>query len=133
MQCLSSISIAAGQSFAPYTQPVYQRCITIIHTCLTQYQAFEQDPDNADEPDRTFIVVALDLLSGLTQGLGDQIHQLVASSQPPLLHLMALCLTVSLSILRRKVLLIGCSTSKRPSGNQLMHCSGTWQSHVSHF
>ena len=55
------------------------------------------DPDNYDEPDRTFIVVALDLLSGLTQGLGDQIHQLVASGQPSLLHLMALCLTVSSS------------------------------------
>lgn len=89
------MSIAAGVAFAPYTQPVYQRCLTIIQTCLQQYQTFESDPDNYEEPDRTFIVVALDLLSGLTQGLGDTIHQLVASSQPPLLHLMAVCLTVS--------------------------------------
>ncbi len=62
-----------------------------------QYQLFDQDPENHDEPDRTFIVVALDLLSGLTQGLGDQIHQLVASSEPPLLRLTALCLAVSIS------------------------------------
>jgi len=89
------VSIAAGQAFAPYTQPVYQRCLQIIQTCLTQYQTFESDPDNYDEPDRTFIVVSLDLLSGLTQGLGDHIAELVANTQPPLLQLMALCLTVS--------------------------------------
>jgi transportin-1 len=51
-----------------------------------------------DEPDRTFIVVALDLLSGLTQGMGDKVQELVASCQPPLLQLMALCLTVSLAV-----------------------------------
>jgi transportin-1 len=62
---------------------------------LTKYQVFEADPDNAEEPDRTFIVVALDLLSGLTQALGEQITQLISTSQPPLLHLMAMCLTVS--------------------------------------
>ncbi|KAK4684342.1 transportin-1, partial [Tremellales sp. Uapishka_1] len=92
LECFSSISIAAGQAFAPYTQPVYQRCTTIIHASLQQYQNFEQNPDTVDEPDRTFIVVALDLLSGLTQGLGEQIHQLVAQSQPSLLQLMAICL-----------------------------------------
>jgi transportin-1 len=95
---LSSVSIAAGAAFAPYTAPVFQRCLNIIHTSLQQYQVWEADQENIEEPDRTFIVVALDLLSGLTQGLGDQIHQLIATTQPPLLHLMALCLTVSLTL-----------------------------------
>lgn len=88
------MSIAAGAAFAEFTQPVFQRCLQIIQTCLSQYQLYESNPDEIDEPDRTFIVVALDLLSGLTQGLGEQIGQLVATSQPPLLHLMAVCLTV---------------------------------------
>lgn len=89
------MSIAASQSFTAYTSPVYQRCLNIIHTTLQQYSAFEQDPDNVDEPDRTFIVVALDLLSGLVQGMGEAIHPLILEGQPPLLHLLALCLTVS--------------------------------------
>lgn len=89
------MSIAAGSSFAPYTGPVYQRCVNIIRTTLENYRQFETNPNVFDEPDRTFIVVALDLLSGLTQGLGDQIHQLVGSSQPPLLELLSHCLTVS--------------------------------------
>ncbi|OXM78877.1 importin beta-2 subunit [Cryptococcus neoformans Bt63] len=93
LECLSSVSIAASQSFTTYTPPVYQRCLNIIHTTLQQYSAFEQDPDNVDEPDRTFIVVALDLLSGLVQGMGEAIHPLILEGQPPLLHLLALCLT----------------------------------------
>ncbi|WWD20076.1 hypothetical protein CI109_104550 [Kwoniella shandongensis] len=92
LECLSSISIAAGASFTNYTGPVYQRCLNIIHTTLTQYQAFEQNPDEIEEPDRTFIVVALDLLSGLVQGLGDQMHPLIRDGQPPLLHVLAMCL-----------------------------------------
>jgi transportin-1 len=41
------------------------------------------------------LIVALDLLSGLTQGLGAQIIPLVEASQPPLLQLLAVCLKVS--------------------------------------
>ena len=94
-QCLSSVSIAANQAFGPYCQPVYQRCMHIINTSLQQYQRFDGGDPDAEEPDRTFIVVALDLLSGLTQGLGESIAQLINQSQPPLLHLMTLCLAVS--------------------------------------
>ena len=92
---MSSVAIAAGAAFGPYTLPVYQRCVQIINNRLQEYQQYEQDPDHFDEPDRTYIVVALDLLSGLTQGLGAEIQQVIANSQPPLLHLMALCLVVS--------------------------------------
>lgn len=93
-QCLSSVSIAASSSFAEYALPVYQRCLSIIHSTLTQYQQFEANPDNVEEPDRTFIVVSLDLLSGLTQGLGEPMQELISNNQPPLLHLMAVCLSV---------------------------------------
>ena len=57
-----------------------------------QYQAWEQNQELVEEPDRTFIVVALDLLSGLTQGLGSQIVPLVAQTEPSLIQLMAVCL-----------------------------------------
>ncbi|ORY34979.1 putative importin beta-2 subunit [Naematelia encephala] len=92
LECLSSVSIAAGMAFAPYTAPVYERCINIIQSSLTEYNLFSSNVE-VDEPDRTFIVVSLDLLSGLTQGLGEQIGQLISNTQPSLLQLMALCLT----------------------------------------
>lgn len=92
LECLSSVTLAAGKAFAPYTAPIYQRCINIIHTSLMQWDAFTADPDNIEEPDRTFIVVALDLLSGLAQGLADQMPSLMAETQPPLLQLIAMCL-----------------------------------------
>ncbi|WOO77650.1 Transportin-1 [Vanrija pseudolonga] len=92
LECLSSVTLASGKAFQPYAQPVYQRCLTIIATSLQQWDAFTADPDNVEEPDRTFIVVALDLLSGLAQGLADQMPALIEQAQPPLLQLIALCL-----------------------------------------
>ncbi|KAF8185086.1 hypothetical protein K438DRAFT_1974290 [Mycena galopus ATCC 62051] len=40
-----------------------------LATLLLKYQAFQQNP-GMEEPDKFFLVVALDLLSGLTHGLG---------------------------------------------------------------
>ncbi|KAG6885043.1 hypothetical protein C0993_006370 [Termitomyces sp. T159_Od127] len=55
------------------------------------YQQYQQNPE-LDEPDKSFLVVALDLLSGLTQGLGPQLEPLIQISQPNLLNLLTVCL-----------------------------------------
>jgi transportin-1 len=65
--------------------------MTLVHTSLLNYQAFQQNPD-LDEPDKSFLVVALDLLSGLTQGLGMSLEPYISASQPNLLDLLAVCL-----------------------------------------
>lgn len=59
-----------------------------------QYQAYQQNAD-LEEPDRQFLVVAIDLLSGLVQGLGMTIGPFLESCQPPLLTLLPFCLKVS--------------------------------------
>lgn len=41
------------------------------------------------------MVVALDLLSGLVQGLDNLVEPLIAKSEPPLLSLVAVCVHVS--------------------------------------
>jgi len=51
----------------------------LIHNALLQYQAYQQNPD------RSFLVVPLDLLSGLTQGLGTALEPLINHNQPNLL------------------------------------------------
>ncbi|KAL4248239.1 Importin beta family protein [Abortiporus biennis] len=91
LECLASVTIAMGPSFLPYVGPIFERCSNIVHTSLLQYQAYQQNPE-MDEPDRSFLVVALDLLSGLTQGLGMALEPFIARSQPNLLSLLTVCL-----------------------------------------
>ncbi|KAK7691867.1 hypothetical protein QCA50_005271 [Cerrena zonata] len=91
LECLASVTIAMGASFQPYCGPIFERCVMIVHTSLLQYQAYQQNPD-MDEPDRSFLVVALDLLSGLTQGLGLELSSHISRSTPSLFELVTVCL-----------------------------------------
>lgn len=43
-------------------------------------QMYNQHPDQYEAPDKDFMIVALDLLSGLAEGLGGSVDQLVARS-----------------------------------------------------
>ena len=65
--------------------------MTLVHQSLLNYQAYQQNPE-LDEPDRSFLVVALDLLSGLTQGLGMALEPYINASNPNLLDLLTICL-----------------------------------------
>lgn len=94
LECLASVTIAMGSGFAQHALPVYQRCVSIIHANLAAYdQAMASGDPDVDLPDRTFLIVALDLLSGLSQGLGPSMAELVANGQPLLLPQMQPCLT----------------------------------------
>jgi transportin-1 len=80
-----------GPAFAPYALPIFQRCVNIVHQSLLHYQAYQQNPD-LDEPDKSFLVVSLDLLSGLAQGMGMQLEPLIGQTNPNLLQLLTVCL-----------------------------------------
>ncbi|GAA5956019.1 hypothetical protein JCM8115_004388 [Rhodotorula mucilaginosa] len=92
LECMSSVVIAVGPGFVTYAQPVFARCVSIVKQSLIDFQQYQQDPLNFDEPDKTFLIVSLDLLSGLTQGLNTAITELYSSSDPPVLSLLAMCL-----------------------------------------
>lgn len=108
-----------GHSFLPYAPPVFERCCSIIHTSLLQYHRFQQNPD-LDEPDKSFLVVALDLLSGLTQGLNMALEPLMTNSQPNLLTLLTICFKHLQAPVRQSAyalvgdLAMGCFTILRP-------------------
>ncbi|KAG1824353.1 armadillo-type protein [Suillus subaureus] len=91
LECIASVTIAMGPAFSPYALPVFQRCVNIIHQSLLQYQAYQQNPD-LDEPDKSFLVVSLDLLSGLAQGMGMHLESLIGQTSPNLLQLLTVCL-----------------------------------------
>ncbi|KAE9387027.1 ARM repeat-containing protein [Gymnopus androsaceus JB14] len=119
LECLASVTIAMGHSFLPYAPLVFERCCSIIHTSLLQYHRFQQNPD-LDEPDKSFLVVALDLLSGLTQGLNMALEPLMTNSQPNLLTLLTICLKHPQAPVRQSAyalvgdLAMGCFTILRP-------------------
>ncbi|KAF2552995.1 hypothetical protein F2Q68_00033829 [Brassica cretica] len=77
LECFTSISQALGVGFAPFAQPVFQRCMDIIQLQLLA----KVDPASAGaQYDREFIVCSLDLLSGLAEGLGSGIESLISPS-----------------------------------------------------
>ena len=80
-----------GPAFLSHAGPVFERCIHLVHHALMQYQAYQQNPD-LDEPDKAFLVVALDLLSGLTQGLGMHLAPLIARDEADFFQVLVLCL-----------------------------------------
>lgn len=55
----------------------------------------DQHPHEMDPPDVEFMIFALDLLSGLIQGLGPVMAPLISQSEPKLLSLLDVCVRVS--------------------------------------
>ncbi|KAI4366286.1 hypothetical protein MLD38_022180 [Melastoma candidum] len=78
LECFTSIAQALGTGFCQFGEPVFQRCIVIIQS----QQLAKYDPASAGvQYDKEFIVCALDLLSGLAEGLGSMVENLVAQSK----------------------------------------------------
>ncbi|XP_043920372.1 transportin-1 [Protopterus annectens] len=90
LECLSSVATALQSGFLPYCEPVYQRCVNLVQKTLAQAMLHSTQPENYEAPDKDFMIVALDLLSGLAEGLGGSIEQLVARSN--ILTLMYQCM-----------------------------------------
>ncbi|KAG0182044.1 hypothetical protein DFQ28_001171 [Apophysomyces sp. BC1034] len=92
LECLSSVTTALGTGFIPFAGPVFARCVKLIAATLHQIFLAHQQPAAVEPPDVEFIVVALDLLSGMVQGLGPAIDPFVASSDPSLMSLLQVCI-----------------------------------------
>jgi transportin-1 len=92
LECLSYVAIALADSFSPFAQPIFKRCVNIISRNLQEtYNAVNNQ--GMDNPDKDFLVTSLDLLSGIIQALGEQKSlALVANSDPNLFELVAYCM-----------------------------------------
>ncbi|KAJ9142708.1 Importin subunit beta-2 [Pleurostoma richardsiae] len=92
LECLSYVAMALGDAFAPYSPPIFRRCVTIIHQNLGQALAAT---DNAGfgQPDKDFLVTSLDLLSAIIQALEDEkAAELVTGTQPAFFELLSFCM-----------------------------------------
>ncbi|KAH8235179.1 hypothetical protein KR032_009840 [Drosophila birchii] len=89
LECLSSIATALQSGFLPYCDPVYRRCISLIEQTINQEMLCKQN-HTFEHPDKERMIVALDLLSGLAEGLDRHIETLVANSN--IMHLLYQCM-----------------------------------------
>ncbi|XP_021370762.1 transportin-1-like isoform X2 [Mizuhopecten yessoensis] len=94
LECLSSVATALQSGFLPYCEPVYRRCVSLVEQTLNQNFMSMSHPDRYEAPDKDFMIVALDLLSGLAEGLEQHIEALVANSN--ILKLLFQCMQMTL-------------------------------------
>ncbi|CAO3647791.1 unnamed protein product [Cunninghamella blakesleeana] len=107
--CLASVTAALGTGFERYAEPVFTRCVKLVASTLHASYLADQHPD-LDPPDVEFMMFALDLLSGLVQGLGPLIGPFLSRSapDPKLLDLLDVCVRDTLpEILNSTFVLIG--------------------------
>ena len=64
---LPSVATALQEGFLPYCEPVYKRCVSLVEQTLNQHIAHVQNAEQFEQPDKDFMIVALDLLSGLAE------------------------------------------------------------------
>ncbi|KAM9237784.1 LOW QUALITY PROTEIN: transportin-1-like [Dugong dugon] len=105
LECLSSVATALQSGFLLYCEPVYQRCVNLVQKALAQAMLNNAQPDQYEAPDKGFMIVALDLLSGLAEGLEGSIEQLVARSK--ILTLMYQCKQDKMPEVRHSFALLG--------------------------
>ncbi|KAK9804853.1 hypothetical protein WJX72_008726 [[Myrmecia] bisecta] len=80
LECLTSIAQALGPKFEEFAAPVFERCLRIVTMQLAAKAAVAAGQPSEIEPEREFIICALDLISGMAEGLGASIESLVGAS-----------------------------------------------------
>lgn len=91
LECLSYVAIALGDAFAPFAEPIFTRCVSIISQNLEEtWNA--SNSQGLDNPDKDFLVTSLDLLSGIIQALNTDSPALVVKANPNLFQLIAYCM-----------------------------------------
>ncbi|CAK4070930.1 unnamed protein product [Aphanomyces euteiches] len=90
LECLTSIASALHAGFQEYARPVLDRCIRLIENGLLSSALATQNPHEIEATDPEFIVCALDLVSGIAEGLGVSMAGLIAPTN--ILNLVMECI-----------------------------------------
>ncbi|KAI8092910.1 armadillo-type protein [Halteromyces radiatus] len=100
LECLSSVTTALGKNFKPFAEPIYVRCVNLVCKTLEECQLAAHNPA-MEEPDKDFMIVALDLLSGIVQALNTDAEPLVANTQPPVVQFLSMCINDEVAEVRQ--------------------------------
>jgi len=96
LECLSYIAIGMGQGFLPFALQIWKRCLTLIETTVHMAEASANGVID-DYVDKDFIVVSLDLLSGIVQGLGSNATQVIEPTRDGFLSILFYCMKDSMA------------------------------------
>ena len=100
LECLSFVATALGPEFAPFAEPLFNRCIKLIQQNLEDGATAEQS--FLDQPDKDFLVTSLDLLSSIIQALDEQQSaRLAGGAHPNMFHMLAYCMRDSSNDVRQ--------------------------------
>lgn len=89
-ECMSVVASSFGGLFGPYAGDVYARAVQVISDNLIMDQNCQNDI-TLEAPDKEFVIVALDMIDGLVQGLKSDMSTIIAQSQTPLAELLLAC------------------------------------------
>ncbi|KAK4226880.1 importin subunit beta-2 [Podospora fimiseda] len=91
LECLSYVAMAMGDAFTPYAEPIFGRCVNIIHQNLELSHAARSNA-TLDQPDKDFLVTSLDLIGAIIQALEDSKAVALVNSAPQFFELLGFCL-----------------------------------------
>ena len=110
LECLTSVTSAAGLEMLPYTSELINRCLHIINNTIQSNQAVEEgNMIEDDAPVKDFAICCIDVLAGLCEGLGEKFTEYMNDNNSnTLINLILTCAQDQLADLRQSaVLLIG--------------------------
>lgn len=81
LECFTAIAQALGPAFEEFAPTTFERCLRIVEVQLLAAAAVAAGQISEIEPEKEFTVCALDLISGLAEGLGSGIEPLVGASR----------------------------------------------------
>ena len=69
LECLTSVATALSTGFSPYAHTVISRCLVLIEKGLLENAVYDANPTDTNQivPENEFIVVSLDLISGIVE------------------------------------------------------------------
>lgn len=91
LECLLPVASAMGEGLGAYAPAMFQRSVTMVAEIMAQYQASEEFDWRMPSK---FVICALDLLSGLIQGLQLRSRPLVHAMSMQLIPLLVFCFRV---------------------------------------
>lgn len=75
MECLTTLAGTMGSSFLPYVDFMIERALRMMETYFMEQNLYRQEPYKHFPPDSRFMVCALDLISGISEGIHSTIYE----------------------------------------------------------
>ena len=124
LECITAVVIGLGQASKDFAAGIFSKCIAALTTMLQRRTQVERGEIPAEEYAIDVVICALDLISGVCEGLGTSIEPLVA--QAPLRDIvLAACVDSAPGVRRSAFALLGdlsrsCPNQVMPSLQQFM-------------